>query len=115
MQTDKKTKPPYSQDFLIKQKAKLYSELATLEQQNDVSNEVEESPEINPEEAAGDVDRQFTCQAKSAVLDKKINAIKFSIAQIENGQYGLCQSCQKWIPQSRLEIVPTATKCANCS
>lgn len=108
------TNSPYSQDFLTKQKEKLEQELSTLEAKSTVRGEVEESQEINPEEAAGEVAEKFNTMAAGAFENKKIEEIKSALLSIEDGTYGQCIKCRAWIQQGRLEFVPTATKCANC-
>lgn len=109
------TKSPYSRDFLTTQKEKLESELTSLQSKSDIRNEVQESQEINPEEAAGEVAEKFNTMAAGAFENKKIEEIKNALLRISDGTYGQCIKCGSWIPQGRLEIVPTATKCANCS
>lgn len=108
------TKFPYSQNFLTKQKEKLELELSSLEAKTDSYSEVRESQEINPEEAAGEVAERFNTQATGAFENKKIEEIKSTLLKIEDGTYGQCTKCDEWIPEGRLEFVPTATKCANC-
>lgn len=107
-------KSSYSQDFLAKQKEKLETELSTLQAKSDSYSEVRESQEINPEEAAGEVAERFNTQATGAFENKKIEEIKGALLRIDDGVYGKCLNCNAWIPEGRLEFVPTATKCANC-
>lgn len=109
------TNSPYSEDFLKQQKEKLENELSSLIAKSDIRNEVEESQEINPEEAAGEVAEKFNTMAAGVFENKKIEEIKSTLERIGDGTYGKCLNCGAWIPQGRLEIVPTATKCANCS
>lgn len=108
------TKSPYGQNFLTKQKEKLEAELSSLEAKTDSYSEVQESQEINPEEAAGEVAERFNTMAAGAFENKKIEGIKEALLKIEDGTYGQCAKCSAWIPEGRLELVPTATKCANC-
>lgn len=44
------------------------------------------------------------------MLDNVNNALK----KIEEGTYGLCDSCSKPIPKARLDIMPSATMCTTC-
>jgi DnaK suppressor protein len=37
-----------------------------------------------------------------------------ALARIEDGTYGLCQSCGAEIPAERLEAIPTTTLCVAC-
>lgn len=104
----------YRQDFLNSQKAKLEGELVALQVKSGSYTEVQESQEINPEEAAGEVAERFNTMAAGAFENKKIEEIKSALIKIEDGTYGKCLNCGAWIPEGRLEFVPTATKCANC-
>lgn len=105
---------PYNKDFLDHQKEKLESELANLQAKSEVRQEVEESQEVNPEEAAGEVAEQFNTMAADIFEDKRIEEIKSALLRISDDTYGQCLKCGAWITKSRLEIVPTATRCANC-
>lgn len=104
----------YSQDFLNSQKEKLEGELASLQAKSGSYTEVQESQEINPEEAAGEVAERFNTMATGAFENKRIEEIKRALDRITDRTYGKCSNCGNWIPQGRLEFVPTATKCANC-
>ena len=42
-------------------------------------------------------------------------AIEHALEQISNGNYGLCDQCGGAIGNERLEALPEATRCANCS
>lgn len=41
----------------------------------------------------------------------EVDEIRTALTAIEKGTYGVCQVCQKEIPVSRLEALPTATTC----
>lgn len=45
---------------------------------------------------------------------KLIKKVEESIARIENGEYGYCESCGVEIGLKRLEARPTATLCIDC-
>lgn len=44
------------------------------------------------------------------MLDNVGNALN----KIEEGTYGICDSCSKQIPKARLDIMPSATMCTTC-
>lgn len=46
---------------------------------------------------------------------KEIEQIKHALHQIDHGTYGICTRCKKEIPKARLEAIPYATTCMNCS
>lgn len=37
-----------------------------------------------------------------------------AIQRVKKGTFGICKICENLIPKSRLEAVPTATKCVDC-
>jgi len=49
-----------------------------------------------------------------AVLQERFRAVEEGLARLRRGTYGLCQDCQKPIPQKRLDALPSAIRCAPC-
>ncbi|NOT61870.1 MAG: TraR/DksA family transcriptional regulator [Acidobacteria bacterium] len=53
-----------------------------------------------------------------AALDDSIRAemahIEMSLARLEQGDYGVCETCGKPIAPKRLEALPYATRCVAC-
>ncbi len=45
-------------------------------------------------------------------LEQSLEMINRSLKKIEDGTFGLCEKCGQLIDLKRLEIMPTATKCA---
>jgi DnaK suppressor protein len=45
----------------------------------------------------------------------EIEAIDEALVRIERGDYGKCDDCGEPIPMERLEAVPTATTCVQCT
>lgn len=48
-------------------------------------------------------------------LHHRIRAIDSALQRFEEGKYGICEHCQKEIPQGRLEALPYTTVCTECS
>jgi RNA polymerase-binding transcription factor DksA len=44
----------------------------------------------------------------------RLDRVELALARLENGKYGLCQSCDRPIDPARLEIKPEADLCLNC-
>ena len=42
-------------------------------------------------------------------------AIERALSKIENGSYGLCDTCNNAIGSDRLEIIPYASQCMKCN
>ena len=47
-------------------------------------------------------------------IQNRLERIDRALARLENGQYGLCQSCRQPINPERLEVVPEADLCLGC-
>jgi RNA polymerase-binding transcription factor DksA len=41
--------------------------------------------------------------------------IEAALHRIDRGGYGTCESCRRWIPAARLEVIPHARTCVECS
>lgn len=48
-------------------------------------------------------------------MKAEIEAIDQALVRIDSGQYGRCEVCGKGIPESRLEALPTVTRCLACA
>lgn len=47
-------------------------------------------------------------------LMSMLNDVDAAIAKVEDGTYGICESCGKQIGADRLEFRPTSTRCVDC-
>lgn len=45
---------------------------------------------------------------------EKLKLVEEAIETIKRGDYGICQKCEKSIPEARLNIVPFAKYCVEC-
>jgi RNA polymerase-binding transcription factor DksA len=61
---------------------------------------------------ATDLDRNFVMEQE---LEKRLKEIRNVREQILKGTYGQCTSCASQISPQRLQALPTATLCINCS
>jgi DnaK suppressor protein len=44
-----------------------------------------------------------------------LSKVERALEQIEQGTYGICESCGKSIPLARLDVLPYATLCVDCA
>ena len=58
---------------------------------------------------------QAMAQASGQRREMMLKNITAALARIDNGDYGLCQSCGEPIPQKRLEFDATALLCIECA
>ena len=88
----------------------------------------EETPgslEDETEEIVGTSDNHLA-ETASATLDREIDytlednaeqvlaSIDAALARIEDGTYGVCETCGQPISEERLEAIPYATQCIDC-
>ena len=45
---------------------------------------------------------------------EELQSIEQALARIDQGKYGRCQDCRRWIRPARLEIMPYAIRCRKC-
>lgn len=41
--------------------------------------------------------------------------LREALERIERGTFGRCEECARWIPRTRLELVPEARLCVRCA
>ena len=46
-------------------------------------------------------------------LQSQLEAVRHSLARIEDGTYGTCDMCGEQIGQARLEAIPATSRCIN--
>ena len=88
----------------------------------------EEAPgslEDETEEIVGSSDNHLG-ETATATLDREIDysleenseqvlkAIEAALERIEDGTFGICQTCGEAISEERLEAIPYATQCIDC-
>jgi DnaK suppressor protein len=44
-----------------------------------------------------------------------LGKVERSLTNIDNGTYGICESCGKSIPMARLDVLPYVTLCVDCA
>jgi DnaK suppressor protein len=47
-------------------------------------------------------------------LERLEEEVRAALEKLEAGTYGVCDGCQRPIPQARLEVLPWATRCVAC-
>ncbi len=66
----------------------------------------------------GDVGSEVFERSKDFALREdariKLNAIEHALRRMEQGNYGICDTCGREIPVERLEALPYTTQCVEC-
>ena len=87
-----------------------------LNRADDTVSGMTESKENFPDptdRAALEADRNFMLRIRDRE-SKLIRKVKKAIARIENGTFGICESCGEEISIKRLKARPVTTQCIEC-
>jgi RNA polymerase-binding transcription factor DksA len=72
-------------------------------------------PEGNLEEAADEVEEYSNKLHVEFSLEIQLRDVTRALERIEQGMYGVCQTCTKPIPLERLRVSPEASLCGECA
>lgn len=110
-----------SKTFLANQKTVIEEEQKkiTLQIQNLKSEDPFLDPDHVSDNAAVDTDVREqvghdTIEAEIKDSQKRLVELSLALETLKKGTYGVCQRCNKDIPQARLELVPEAKYCIEC-
>ncbi len=59
--------------------------------------------------------QQAMANATQARRDAESRQIKAALYRLGEGEFGYCDACGEDIPEARLTLAPTATKCITCT
>jgi len=105
-----KTKLKYFKNFLQKQLDDLLYEVGGTVK--DMSKKEEPFPDP-VDRASLESDRNFLLRIRDRER-KLIIKIKEALERIEDGSFGICESCGEKISENRLKVRPVTTLCINC-
>lgn len=109
-----------SDSFVADMRAKLLGlreELESMAAAGDKASEVVELDQAR----VGRLSRMdaMQAQAMSQAFGRRretmLRGIAAALERIDNGDYGLCESCEEMIDRRRLEFDPTAVLCIDCA
>ncbi len=99
-----------------KELERLRRELAEAEAElAEVLQELEDKPEFGLGVGSPRLVEWEMNLARRDQLRERIALLKEAIARLEQGQYGICESCGNPIEPERLELFPETTLCAACA
>ncbi len=91
----------------------------TLESEAQRATDAYESLHRDYEEATADPDviQEDRNSARTLAEQARLHmeAANAALAKFDQGGYGICEKCGKQIPAERLEAIPDATACRDCS
>jgi len=66
-------------------------------------------------EQAGERENDEVLNALESEAKVEIQQLSNAITRIDNGDYGICQTCGEDIAKQRLHVQPAAIKCISCA
>jgi DnaK suppressor protein len=81
-------------------------------QNNGKNDEAEHMPDIS-DDAARAYDRKLQGDLEDQEWNK-LKQVETALEKVENGEYGICDQCEKKIPEARLKIIPYTEFCTQC-
>ena len=81
-------------------------------QNNGKNDEAEHMPDIS-DDAARAYDRKLQGELEEQEWNK-LKKVEAALEKVENGEYGICDQCEKKIPEARLKIIPYTEFCTQC-
>lgn len=100
--------------ILLRQQQKVEADIKAVESEDPVLNPgVAESTEPGTDSWLADVHERAVSNKRN--LQVILTKIKSALANLSTGKYGKCEKCGKKIKLARLEAMPTASSCLECS
>ena len=81
-------------------------------QNNGKNDEAEHMPDIS-DDAARAYERKLQGDLEEQEWNK-LKQVEAALEKVENGEYGICDQCEKKIPEARLKIIPYTEFCTQC-
>lgn len=99
-----------------KVKAKLEARLRELDERaHEIEDELSETPDDDWSEHAVEAENDEVLEGIGNMAVNEIQKIKVALGKIEDGTYGICQTCEQKIAPKRLEALPYAFTCIDCA
>lgn len=104
---------------IIDLEIRIEEELERLEAESAGSEAERET--VAPDKAIGRLSRLDAMQMQEVAKDAerrrevRLHALEAARDRIDNGEYGQCDRCGKWIPFERLDAQPEADRCGRCA
>jgi len=97
-------------------KSELEERLAALQARlSSIKRDATQSYSGDSAEQAQERENDEVVDAIGKETAQSIRVIKAALARIEDGTYGICESCGEEIGEARLSAVPEATRCVDCA
>lgn len=104
---------------LLTEKERLEQELHEIMERTSISSDIEQVSELStfddhPADLASETFEREKDLALESNIQDLLGKVNTALEKIEDGSYGLCDSCGIEINANRLEALPWASLCLNC-
>lgn len=97
-------------------RALLEEKQATLEQRlASIKRDVTRSHSVDSVEQAQERENDEVEEAIGAETEQSLRDVRAALARLDEGLYGICESCGEDIAPGRLEVLPETVLCVNCA
>lgn len=97
-------------------RSELQAKLKSLyEREGEIESILGDPGDRDWEENAIEMENDEAWAAIGDVTIEEIREIRLALRRLERGDYGICESCKKAIPQARLDAIPWTAVCVNCA
>lgn len=76
---------------------------------------VENPLDTRMEEQAQELENDAVLEALDGSLREELEGIERALARLDQGEYGVCETCGRLITLKRLEALPFTTRCVECA
>lgn len=114
-----KKKLEYFKNLLLEERKETIENLENIKEREEDIGEQLDNELSSYGNHPGDIGTELYMQEQQIgfkeQLEQKIQEIDQSLEDIETGEYGYCNNCEEIISEERLEIIPYAKECLDCS
>ena len=97
-------------------RAQLEERLAQLQKRlASIKRQVTQSHSGDSAEQAQERENDEVVDAIGNETAQSIRVVTAALERIDDGSYGICESCGEEIAEGRLQAIPEATRCVNCA
>jgi RNA polymerase-binding transcription factor DksA len=102
------------QKKLQEEKTKISSQIQKLQADDPFSDADYANDNAAVDTDVREQDYHAIVEAQIKQLEKRQKDIDHTLGKMAKGKYGVCENCNRDIPQARLELVPEARLCVDC-
>lgn len=104
---------------LEEERVRLEELIDEYEQELEEARMSESSSDRSPDPGNAEASSTKLEYAKELSLEQNtldlLSKVQWALAKMDEGKYGICESCGKSIPLARLDALPYATLCVDCA